>query len=201
MKTKLLIATLIGVGLASNANALTITTAEIEQRCNSSTKTVWDSKNNQCLPRAVCRSKTAGHEIYCNKVFEDIQTNSLDIAKGLVALYVSEHYNSTCEFRDTDEQERLFGQDEVGCTMSDGSYISFEFDDTWDKKFDRSATSTAKGICLAFDYSFERGGWCVGVKDINTCDRIRNSIRQIGTSYARRSSGYYNPDTYRCSLM
>ncbi len=198
MKAKLITAAL--VGLAAIGNAIALTTDEIRAACQNSSKTIWDAKNSVCVPRAVCHSNKPEHEKYCNKFFANVSAprvkNQWSVGKYMtnrtVNMYTLFHYNSLCQRVTTGEDSNTFGQDEYGCQLADGSYMSFEFDDLVGSGRQGDDASMISAACAIFGFHADEVGWrstaeyynfltatCVGATEAD-CTKMNNIANTVG---------------------
>lgn len=111
---------------AANAN---------EQACNNSVKTIWDAKDQVCVPKDPCHSKLyKNNNRYCNTVFSRTQVGDVETAQRLINLYVQAALNSKGHCKEFlpvngDGEPKHVGDDYIGCVTREGAFVSFQFDD------------------------------------------------------------------------
>ena len=90
-------------------------------------KLVWVESTQRCLPINTCKSDDQDVvDAYCNRIFKDARFAQDIIGQKLVYKYVENVLGLTID--STNYDTHTFGQDYIHCKLSNGGYMTFEFD-------------------------------------------------------------------------
>ncbi len=169
MKTiKTLSSAMVMASAISGAWALDADTQAFKDLCDQNSSMIWDSKNNDCINIRTCTDD--GDTIHCNRVFEEIQTGNLETAQSIIQMYVDKNYSSSCTFSKSTNFERPYApgtDDYIGCVLSDGTFISFAFDDiTDDGTFENLSKAPLMAACITYGYDTTNTPVSFGCADV-----------------------------------
>lgn len=189
--SKIILASLLGSVVLSAAGADEYDGPR--NRCKSKSGMIWVEATKTCVPKNACTADQTKYGSYCIRVFSDVQTPSVEVARRLANEYLrlstrmtEGHFDLCDSFVLTGKEESLMGQNYIACNGADfngGNYYVFEFDDTTNTETGhdgiRERIKAGGVLCEAlggrYDYLPGEGHKCVDITE-DKCHSLGNAF-------------------------